>query len=356
MNVKKKFIRCCVLMMFSLVSYLHGYSQSSTAQCPGPVITVLPNGSTIVCLLGGSPGSIPPYGYSVTCQNSNVDVIYNDNCFQEVPCCPGGGPLQFSYIVNLTGGGSISCTSMVTLPGCDKEPCDGEDSDGDGVCDEEDCFPNNPNLSPSPGDPCDDGNPNTAGDTYNFDCECVGNTEDVWPCVEDSDGDGVCDEDDCSPYDPSATYGPGTACDDGDSSTVNDQYDENCNCIGVPNNCEGVTPDDGCSLTTDILNADCSVTNIPPNPDDGCPLTLDYFDAATCSIVNLPPDVNDGCEGTYDYFDSYNCEIVHEALPCDDGDPSTVGDKYNDDCECQGCDPCQLEGERWNLLCELLNR
>ena len=49
-------------------------------------------------------------------------------------------------------------------------------------------------------------------------------------CIADSDGDGICDEVDQCPGEPE----PGTACDDGNSLTYFDLIDDNCNCIGVP--------------------------------------------------------------------------------------------------------------------------
>ena len=148
----------------------------------------------------------------------------------------------------------------------------------------------------------------------------------------------------------------GAPCNDGNPLTVNDVYDQNCNCRGEESPCGYVDTDDNCHLTIDTVDENCNVTHTPPNPDDGCPLTIDIFDTTNCIIINEIPDVDDGCPGTYDYFDAIQCEIVHELLPCDDGNSTTVGDKYNVDCECHGCDPCQMEGVEWVLLCELLNR
>ena len=234
------------------------------------------------------------------------------------------------------------------------DPCvGGTDTDGDGVCDEDDCWPQDATQSYGPGDTCDDGNPQTVGDHYDGNCNCTGTPA---PYNTDTDGDGICDEDDCWPQDPTRAYGPGDYCNDGNTATYNDRYDDNCNCIGEPSPCSTVDPDDGCPLTTDIVDLNCNVVNTPPDPDDGCYLTYDYFDAENCVIVNRVPEVDDGRNGTLDVFNSTTCEIMHEVLPCDDGDATTVGDKYDENCECQGCDPCQLQGEKWILLCELINR
>ncbi|MFK7932451.1 MAG: GEVED domain-containing protein, partial [Saprospiraceae bacterium] len=56
-------------------------------------------------------------------------------------------------------------------------PCtdEGGDSDGDGVCNNEDCQPNNPNFPATPGATCNDGNPNTTNDRVTANaCGCEG--------------------------------------------------------------------------------------------------------------------------------------------------------------------------------------
>lgn len=72
------------------------------------------------------------------------------------------------------------------------------------------------------------------------------------PC-NDSDNDGVCDEDDvCPGFDDNLI---GTACDDGDPCTINDVYTANCICEGAPNpDCGG----GGCVETI--------FSNFPQNP------------------------------------------------------------------------------------------
>ena len=113
------------------------------------------------------------------------------------------------------------------------------DADEDGVCDEDEiegCFDEaacnyNPEVTDINNDLCD------YADEY-YDCE--GN------CLNDSDGDGVCDEleisgctnaiacnyDDTATDDDDSCAFPGDACDDGDETTINDVYDTNCDCAG----------------------------------------------------------------------------------------------------------------------------
>jgi len=362
MNPKSTFIHLLCMTFIFVISTQASIAQpnSGSSMCGTPVITFLPPGLYQLCIQGGAAGTISShYGsFSLSCAGGTLDgYSLIDGCFHNVPCCPEGNQLSITWTLLLTSGGSVNCSSVVTLPECDNEPCE-PDTDEDGICDPVDCWPNDPTITVGPGDPCDDGNPLTVDDTYNHDCDCVGNPIGD-PCEPDTDGDGVCDPVDCWPTDPNLTYGPGYACDDDNPLTVNDTYDEDCNCIGEPNNCVNVDPDDDCPLTVDIVNADCTVTNIPPNPDDGCPLTIDYFDSATCTIVNVPPDpttIDDGCSGTTDFFDPLTCQIVHTSLPCDDGDPNTVDDEYDENCECRGYEPCERGYIDWNQIIQLLSR
>ncbi len=129
-----------------------------------------------------------------------------------------------------------------------------QDSDNDGVCDADDiCAGGDDNVDidndgipdacddcTTVGQACNDNDPCTVNDVYDADCNCAG-------IIQDSDNDGVCDaEDICAGGDdnvdvdndgiPDAcddctTVGQG--CDDNDSCTINDIYDENCNCVGT---------------------------------------------------------------------------------------------------------------------------
>ena len=113
------------------------------------------------------------------------------------------------------------------------------DADGDGVCDEDEiegCFDEtacnyNPDVTDVNNDLCE-----YAEEYY----DCNGD------CLNDADGDGVCDElevagctnaiacnyDELATDDDGSCAFPGDACDDGDDTTINDVYDDSCDCVG----------------------------------------------------------------------------------------------------------------------------
>ncbi|MEZ4788669.1 MAG: lamin tail domain-containing protein [Flavobacteriales bacterium] len=125
------------------------------------------------------------------------------------------------------------------------------DSDSDGTPDCLDLCPG----GPEPGSPCDDGDEFTADDTVQNDCSCLGIALDC---------EGV----------PGGPATPGTECDDLNPGTINDVYQLDCTCAGVVVDCLG----------------------IPGGP-------------------NLP------------------------GAPCNDFDPSTNDETYNEFCACVGT-PC----------------
>ena len=75
----------------------------------------------------------------------------------------------------------------------------------------------------------------------------------------DSDNDGICDSQDCAPFDANFPQPFGTPCNDGDSNTTNDIImEDGCNCMGTPitgnSPCEDIIikTDNGKIILTDI--------------------------------------------------------------------------------------------------------
>ncbi|MEO1261157.1 MAG: T9SS type A sorting domain-containing protein [Bacteroidota bacterium] len=90
--------------------------------------------------------------------------------------------------------------------------------------------------SQTPGTACDDYNPNTVNDVIQADgCSCAGTFD---PCIAnggDSDGDEICDNDDCAPLDPNLPAPVGSACNDGNPNTIDDVIlADGCSCAGTP--------------------------------------------------------------------------------------------------------------------------
>ncbi|MEM6764654.1 MAG: hypothetical protein AAF655_07010 [Bacteroidota bacterium] len=107
-----------------------------------------------------------------------------------------------------------------------KKCIDGIDNDGDGLIDCND--PGCQMINPVSGATCDDGDSCTINDVFNVDCKCLGT-------YIDEDNDGVCAAEDCDDTDDSIRNKQeiGTACDDGDPTTVNDIImEDGCTCAG----------------------------------------------------------------------------------------------------------------------------
>ena len=160
------------------------------------------------------------------------------------------------------------------------------------------------------GTACDDGNPCTYNDTLNANCMCEG----VW-AYADSDGDGVCDILDFCPggddnidedNDGIPDYCDlcnglliGIPCNDGDTCTVLDAYDMDCNCIGI------------------YLDSD----------GDGVCNTLDQCEGSADSLDIDLDGIPDDCD---------DCDNLTTGTSCDDEDDCTVNDTIDAYCECVG--------------------
>ena len=80
------------------------------------------------------------------------------------------------------------------------------------------------------------------------------------PCDDnggDADNDGICANEDCDDND-SAIGAAGSACDDGDPTTTNDQLQADCSCKGTPPN----PPQNGCNVTWTIDGNQLTVSGL----------------------------------------------------------------------------------------------
>ncbi len=199
------------------------------------------------------------------------------------------------------------------------------DNDGDGVCDSLDQCPGfDDNLI---GTTCDDGDPCTDGETYDDSCGCSGGAY-----VGDNDGDGVCDSlDQCPGFDDNLI---GTTCDDGDPCTDGETYDDSCGCSGGAyvgdNDGDGVCNSlDQCpGFDDNLIGTTC---------DDGDPCTdgETYDDSCGCSGGAYVGDNDgDGVCNSLDQCPGFDDNLI--GTTCDDGDPCTDGETYDDSCGCSG--------------------
>ncbi len=138
--------------------------------------------------------------------------------------------------------------------------CD-DDIDGDTIANDVDCAPADSTIVTFPGQACDDGDDSTINDVIGNDCICIGESDadadgvansldnclavanadqrdtdgdgagDL--CDSDDDNDGVLDEVDCNPLDPSISTQVGDVCDDGNANTINDVINDDCICQGI---------------------------------------------------------------------------------------------------------------------------
>jgi uncharacterized delta-60 repeat protein len=131
-----------------------------------------------------------------------------------------------------------------------------------------------------PGDPCNDGNPNTMNDSINSDCGCVGVL-----IVEGCMNPDACNYNPLANVDDNMCVLPGSLCDDNNPNTMNDSINSNCECVGV-------------LIVEGCMNPDACNYNVSANVDNN-------------SCI-LPGD------------------------PCDDGNAMTINDSINPNCECIG--------------------
>ena len=127
--------------------------------------------------------------------------------------------------------------------------------------------------------PCNDGDPCTINDTYNNNCNCVGT-------FQDSDNDGICNANDqCPGFDDNLI---GSSCNDNDPNTINDIYQSDCTCAGT---LLGNNPDcNDISITT-------QAGSITVNGIDGAPVvSVQIFSSTWQTVHNCFADCNSPTE------------------------------------------------------------
>jgi|GEM_PF-1100534 len=260
---------------------------------------------------------------TLTGLSGNDFVKIFDTNFNEVwTCSPfGNNPCNATAIFNGTADGTYYVQGCqgdfdpYILTDCGQpDPCtnQGGDSDGDGICNNQDCQPNNAAFPGTPGTACDDGNPNTSNDMISGDgCGCSGTTPPGGGCtvvvgscsltlsgLTGNDFIKIFDADfkvvwQCSPYGSSADFCNSTEVitnlENGTYYVQGCQSDFNAY---VLNGCSGMPPNEGCNVST----GNCSLTlNGLTNTD-----FIKVFDAGFKVVWQCSPygNSNDFCNST----------------------------------------------------------
>ena len=150
--------------------------------------------------------------------------------------------------------------------------------------------------------------------------------------------DEACNYNPLAELDDASCVFPGGACDDENANTLNDTYSENCACIG-----EAVVA--GC-----IDSAACNFNNSANQDDGSCYFTGDSCDDGNASTGGDVYNENCNCVGfdiilgcTDDAACNFNAaadtsddSCLYPGDSCDDGLNNTLNDALQSDCSCSG--------------------
>jgi hypothetical protein len=168
----------------------------------------------------------------------------------------------------------------------------------------------------------------------NADCICVGEVIEI---IEGCTAVEACNYNAAATFDDGSCELPGYPCDDNDPNTMGDSYGIDCVCTGMIVGCTDAT---ACNYNP-LATFDDFTCEFPGNPcDDGNPETLNDFLDNDCNCIGqiiqtLGCTDMDACN--YDMSadtDDGSCYFVGD--PCDDGDANTSNDLYNANCQCEG--------------------
>jgi len=333
----------------------------------------------------------------------------NDGTPDGLDCAPNDNTAAIIDSCGVCGGQGLTCSDLdmdgvfANIDPDDNDPCVPDntiglcDTDGDGTPDGLDCNPTDPNATFLDSCGVCAGNGLSCKD---FDADGVFadvDPDDNDPCAPnntnslcDTDSDGVPDGlDQCPGIDDALI---GQSCDDGDSLTINDVYTTNCIC-------EGAIP---ASLVFYLIDADADTVIRILNDGDTINLDVDGIDLNIEAVINtatgsvgfeydgdadysvenfLPFALEGDNNGNYNSWtptlglhelsaNAYNGNdltgglIISETINfvvvdficftigdvCDDGDPCTINDTINVDCDCLGTLTADNDGDG---LCEV---
>ena len=139
---------------------------------------------------------------------------------------------------------------------------------------------------------------------------------------------------------------PGESCDDGNDCTINDAFDQNCNCVGALQ-----TDDDNDGICNPIdvcANFDDHLIGSPCDDGDPCTVGEKYGNDCNCSGGVSGDQDNDGICDAQDICPTMANNLIGQV--CDDGDPNTFFDSYKiETCGCSGI-------EAFTTVCSQISR
>jgi hypothetical protein len=191
-----------------------------------------------------------------------------------------------------------------------------------------DCNDGDANLT-AQGNACDDNDATTENDVVTANCECHGTP--IAPA--DTDGDGVPDDEDCAPNDPTAWQSASLYIDaDGDG------YDGGSTMV-----CFGASIPTGYSFTTngtDCNDGDNTVWQSASLYIDADGDGYDGGSTVLCYGATAPAGYSLTTNGADCDDTDANLTMVGNA--CDDNDPATEDDVVDANCECHGTPPAPV--------------
>ncbi|MCB9737847.1 MAG: hypothetical protein H6747_01190 [Deltaproteobacteria bacterium] len=255
-------------------------------------------------------------GATAACDDGNACTA--DTCDGKTGACSHGAPSDPACDDGDPCSVGESCSDG-TCAGGKANACD-----DDNVCTADACDSKTDKgcvHTPATGPACDDGNLCSVNDTC-VKGSCAGT-------AKQCDGGTACTVDSCHPLKGCVYTARTGACDDGNACTGNDLC-SGSQCVGKPLTC-----DDGNLCTDDACDPKQGCVALPNKApcDDGDLCTkADGCKGGGC--VGLPLQVSVDCEDgnactTHGCDKASGCTTAKPQIPCDDGDPCTLGDSCN---------------------------